>query len=212
MKHTSYKIIAGSTLFLFATMCSTVVNENVFADAGTTTLSGAACATPVSAQAYDIDFGTYLASDVYQNEKNNQGTKGPGGAGIQRLPSSLSGNADFYVYASNPCGKQEWVIQVDASAMTSMTPGAPTIPDTKLIFSGATHVFRFNNSPVNDQMLYFPKVNADHSSARTVMSHGGINNGVAGDYGVLLTHAINIPVATPAATYTGTFTVSCVGC
>lgn len=52
---------------------------------------------------------------MYGTTKTNPGTKGPGGGGISRTPTSGSGGADFYVYASNPCIKVEWVIQVIAS-------------------------------------------------------------------------------------------------
>lgn len=210
MKHNVWSIALGAGIVGGVLLLTTANVGKASATDGGTTLSGAACSTPVTAQAYDIDFGTFLASDVYGTSKNNAGTKTAGGGGISRTPTSGSGGADFYVYASNPCVKVEWVIQVIASGMTGVIGGTP-IPASALLFSGANHIYRFNNSPANPQINYFPK-DTNLSTAQTVMNHGGINNGIAGDYGVLLTHAIVIPANTAVSVYTGIFTVTCLAC
>ncbi len=208
-----FNVALGAAIVAGALLLTTANVGKASADDGTTTLSGAACGTPASVQAYSIDFGTYLASDVYSSIKYNAGTKGVGGAGIQRTPNVGSGGADYYAYVTNPCARTGWVVQVDASSMTSMTPGAPTIADTASTFSGAAGYFLFNSSPANPTVTHtaYPST-TDLSSARTVLTHGGTQNGIAGDYGVLLTHVLAIPVATPAALYTGTYSVTCVGC
>ncbi len=199
-------IVAGA---LFLTIATT---GKAAADDGTTTLSGAACSTPVAVEAYSIDFGTYLASDVYSSIKYNGGTKTVGGAGIERTPTNGSGGTGYFAYVTNSCAKTGWSVQVDASSMTSMTPGAPVIPDTASAFSGANGYFRFNYSPANPAVGYTPWPSTDLSSARTVLTHNGTHNGIAGDYGVSLSHVLAIPIGTPAALYTGTYSVTCVAC
>ncbi len=179
-------------------------------NAETTSLSPGSCILGVTAEAYNIDFGTFSASDVYGQTKTNQGTKTGGGNGILRTPTSGSGNEDYYIYASNPCIKVEWVVQVIASWMTGAIGWTP-IPASALVFSGADLLFRFNDSPSNPQIINWPK-DTNLATAQTVISHGGINNGIGGDYWVLLNHALIIPANTAVTQYTGTFTVTCLAC
>lgn len=60
--------------------------------------------------------------------------------------------------------------------MTGTIGGTP-IPASALVFSGADHIYRFNDSPPNTQMIKYPK-DTNLATAQTVMSHGGINNGL----------------------------------
>lgn len=66
MKHTVWNIALGAGIVGGVLLLTTANIGKAAATDGTTTLSGAACATHVIAEAYDIDFGTFLASDVYQ--------------------------------------------------------------------------------------------------------------------------------------------------
>lgn len=197
-------IVAGALLLTTAN-----VGKASAADNGNTTLSGAACSTLPSAQAYNIDFGTFLATDVYGTIKYNGGTKGVGGAGSQRTPTNGSGGADYYAYITNPCAKTGWTLTVDATDMAAT--GYTAIPDDSLYFSGANGYFRFNNSPANPQVTYTSYGNTTLDSASTVLTHGGTYNAIAGDYGVLLTHTIAIPANSVPVLYQGNFVVTCVG-
>ena len=52
-----------------------VYKRQASATDGSTTLTGTACNDTVAVSIYDIDFGTYLATDVLGQTKVNGGTK-----------------------------------------------------------------------------------------------------------------------------------------
>lgn len=185
-------------------------------DAGTTDLTAEACVTLESVEAYSIDYGSFTAADVQSASQTNAGTKGDGGNGVERTPTS-AGDADYYVYIDDICANGDWSVTVTVDDMAETTSlGATDIPAANQRLAAATDgtVYRFNNSAANGNVS--APVVADNTSLdapQTVLIHDNTTpNGIAGQYGALLTHDLEIPQNQVPTTYQGAFTVACVNC
>jgi hypothetical protein len=195
-------IVAGALLL-------TTANVGKASAQGVTTLAPAACASNPTASVYDIDFGTFTATDVYGTTKVNAGTK----SGNSKTPTFGGGGADSFVYVSSPCPDDvSWNVQIIATTMTGSVTGSSIAPSA-LNFSGANTLFRFNNSPANTTVTA-----ADFTStttldaSRTVITKTSENNGLGGDFGRKFTHTITIPQDQAVGYYTGAFNYTCSGC
>lgn len=207
-----FNVALGAAIVAGALLLTTANVGKASATDGGTTLSGAACSTSPTVDAYSIDYGTFVASDVYGAIKYNGGTK----SGTSRTPTFGGGGADYFVYVTAPCPDDvSWSVTTSMTVMSGygITPAPTAIPVASMYFSGANTLFRFNNSPSNSTVTAADfSSTTDYSATRTVITKNATNNGLAGDYGVKFTHTVAIPANQPVAVYTGTHTVTCVAC
>lgn len=173
MKKNLFTVAFGATIVAGALMLTSV---NVGkASAGTTTLTGTSCDGTVTATEYDIDYGTFSPTDVLTAIKYNAGTKG----GTSATPSN--GSAGVYIIASNTCQSDvSWSVRAQASPMTSMISGNPTIASGAQTFSGATTVYLFSGSASNNTITAADfSATTDLSTWRTILTKSSTNNGLA---------------------------------
>jgi hypothetical protein len=137
--------------------------------------------------------------------------------GIQRTPSS-AGSADYYVYIDDTCGQWDRTVTVEVDEMeeTWSNFGAQPIPAANQRTSSTTDgvVYRFNNSVYNG-LVTAPVItnNTSLDTPQTVLIHENNNpNGIGWEYGMLMTHDIEIPQYQIPTTYQWAFMVNCVNC
>lgn len=75
MKNNLCNVALGATIVAGVLLLTTANIGKASATAGSTTLTGTACNDTVAVSIYDIDFGSYSASDVLGTTKVNAGTK-----------------------------------------------------------------------------------------------------------------------------------------
>ena len=206
-----FNVALGAAIVAGALLLTTANVGKASAADGTTTLSGAACVTQPSVTAYNIDYGTFLASDVYGQAKNNAGTKG----GSTYTPTFDGGDAGagYFVYVSNPCPDDvSWTVTVSATNMSGSITGT-SISGGAQFFSGNSTLYRFDNSPANTTVTATNgTAQTSLGSATTVITKTSENNGLGGNFGRKFGHNIQIPQSQAVTYYAGTFTVTCVSC
>ena len=200
---------------------STVIAPMAFAsEVGDTTLTAEACTDLVAIRVYDIDFGSFTATDVLgAADVDRAGTKnGAGQSGAtQSTPTAPSGGADYYVEIDNPCyvvGTSGWTVDVQVSDMTDQNSVIPGTTGTPI--AGSNHrldadgtLYYFQNSPTNTAMTANSAVTDQaYDTAHLLVTHDGTDNGIAGYYGVNLTHEMDIPADQSVDEYKGTITVT----
>lgn len=206
MKNNLFHVALGAAIVAGAlTLTSLDVGK---VSAATTTLTWASCDGTVTATEYDIDYGTFAPTDVLSAIKYNAGTKN----GTSADPDN--GSAGVYIIASNTCQSDvSWSVRIQASPMTSMISGNPSIASGANTFSGADTIFLFSGTASNATITATSySSTTDLSTWRTILTKSAVNNGLAGYYGRLFTHVLAIPIAQPVGYYTGTFQVNCNGC
>jgi hypothetical protein len=213
-------MIKLSKVVIAASILSLTLTGFAFAQVdGETKLAAADCDIKPKVEAYNIDYGTFFASDVQIGVKVNAGTKGDNttGAGTDRDPDN--GASDYYVYVDNECPDENFTsvtVQTDAMVEDGTLATQPTdIPANAQRLSAATDgtVYLFGGTPANPAVtsaVYADEYTLDVSTS--VLDHDDTENGLGGQYGALLAHEIVIPNNQVPATYIGNFTVTCNGC
>gem|GEM_PF-5090693 len=98
---------------------TTIISPVAFAADGDTTLGAEACTDVKEVRVYDIDFGSFTATDVLgvsvddrAGAKNGAGQSGA----TESTPTAPTTNQDFYVEIDNPCydtnGGLGWYVDV----------------------------------------------------------------------------------------------------
>jgi hypothetical protein len=206
MKNNLCNVALGATIVAGVLLLTTANIGKASATAGSTTLTGTACNDTVAVSIYDIDFGSYSASDVLGTTKVNAGTKW----GTSYDPDN--GSLDYYVRVTNTCHTDNlWNVTISATTMTGNIAGG--ISNTGQFFSGVDTIFLFNGTASNSNVTGNSyTATTDLSANRTVLSRWSVNNGLAGYYGRLFTHTVLIPSGYPVQVSTGQINAACNSC
>jgi hypothetical protein len=215
------KLLHFGKLFCFWLMTLTILSASMSqldsahaqSAIGKTVLWPKECGTATSIEnAYDINFGTFNGSEVFDGTKTNTGTVNSGGNALLHTSNVPSvGIPDYYLVVLDKCATLSWHADILASSMTDQNIANSVtwtaIPAANLKLQNDGIAYFLDTSPSNFEVSA-NAVGSDTSfnTALQLLQRSAWANPVWWKYGVKPTYRLVIPQFQHVDTYKGTIT------